>query len=229
MKMDSNEREIVYITRQIENNVEILLRNIVEEKNANEPRNFYIKGPYMMAEGANRNKRIYSLNEMRDEVVRYTNEMIKTGRAMGELNHPTTADVDLGRACHLVTELTQDGNVFYGKSKVLSTPTGLIVRSLINDGVKVGMSTRGLGQLVAENSGLNRVRDFRLVAVDCVADPSFSKAFVNGILESKQYVLNKDGSFEEKYDKFEKQINTLPRNNKDAYLREAIVSFIKSL
>lgn len=202
---------------------------IVEEKNANEPRNFYIKGPYMMAEGANRNKRIYSLNEMRDEVVRYTNEMIKTGRAMGELNHPTTADVDLGRACHLVTELTQDGNVFYGKSKVLSTPTGLIVRSLINDGVKVGMSTRGLGQLVAENSGLNRVRDFRLVAVDCVADPSFSKAFVNGILESKQYVLNKDGSFEEKYENFEKQINTLPRNNKDAYLREAIVSFIKSL
>lgn len=202
---------------------------IVEEKNANEPRNFYIKGPYMMAEGANRNKRIYSLNEMRDEVVRYTNEMIKTGRAMGELNHPSTADVDLGRACHLVTELTQDGNVFYGKSKVLSTPTGLIVRSLINDGVKVGMSTRGLGQLVAENSGLNRVRDFRLVAVDCVADPSFSKAFVNGILESKQYVLNKDGSFEEKYDNFEKQINTLPRNNKDAYLREAIVSFIKSL
>lgn len=202
---------------------------IVEEKNANEPRNFYIKGPYMMAEGANRNKRIYSLNEMRDEVVRYTNEMIKTGRAMGELNHPSTADVDLGRACHLVTELTQDGNVFYGKSKVLSTPTGLIVRSLINDGVKVGMSTRGLGQLVAENSGLNRVRDFRLVAVDCVADPSFSKAFVNGILESKQYVLNKDGSFEERYDKFENQINTLPRNNKDAYLREAIVNFIKSL
>ena len=202
---------------------------IVEEKNANEPRNFYIKGPYMMAEGANRNKRIYSLNEMRDEVVRYTNEMIKTERAMGELNHPTTADVDLGRACHLVTELTQDGNVFYGKSKVLSTPTGLIVRSLINDGVKVGMSTRGLGQLVAENSGLNRVRDFRLVAVDCVADPSFSKAFVNGILESKQYVLNKDGSFEERYDKFENQINTLPRNNKDAYLREAIVNFIKSL
>ena len=110
---------------------------IVEEKNANEPRNFYIKGPYMMAEGANRNKRIYNLDEMRSEATRYTEEMIKPGRAMGELNHPTTADVDLGRACHLVTELTQDGNVFYGKSKVLSTPSGLIVRSLINDGVKV--------------------------------------------------------------------------------------------
>jgi len=126
---------------------------IVEEKNSNETRNFYIKGPYMMAEGVNRNKRVYSLDEMKNEVSRYTTEMIKTGRAMGELNHPSTADVDLGRACHLVTELYQDGNVFYGKSKVLSTPTGLIVRSLINDGVKVGMSTRGLGQLVSENNG----------------------------------------------------------------------------
>lgn len=202
---------------------------IVEEKNANEPRNFYIKGPYMMAEGANRNKRIYSLHEMQTEVTRYTNEMIKTGRAMGELNHPTTADVDLGRACHLVTEFTQEGNVFYGKSKVLSTPTGLIVRSLINDGVKVGMSTRGLGQLVSESSGLNRVKDFRLVAVDCVADPSFSKAFVNGILESKQYVLTKDGSFEEMYDSFENSINTLPRNNKDAYLRKMVIDFINKL
>ena len=202
---------------------------IVEEKNANEPRNFYIKGPYMMAEGVNRNKRIYSLDEMRTEVSRYTTEMIKTGRAMGELNHPSTADVDLGRACHLVTEMSQDGSVFYGKSKVLSTPTGLIVRSLINDGVKVGMSTRGLGQLVSESNGNSRVKDFRLVAVDCVADPSFSKAFVNGILESKQYVLNKDGSFEERYNEFEKQLITLPSKNKDVYLRKAIVNFISKL
>lgn len=202
---------------------------IVEEKNSNETRNFYIKGPYMMAEGVNRNKRVYSLDEMKNEVNRYTTEMIKTGRAMGELNHPSTADVDLGRACHLVTELYQDGNVFYGKSKVLSTPTGLIVRSLINDGVKVGMSTRGLGQLVSESNGYNRVKDFRLVAVDCVADPSFSKAFVNGILESKQYVLNKDGSFEERYDNFENNIKTLPLKNKDEYLRKAIVEFISKL
>ena len=202
---------------------------IVEEKNANEPRNFYIKGPYMMAEGANRNKRIYSLHEMQTEVNRYTTEMIKTGRSMGELNHPTTADVDLGRACHLVTEFTQDGNIFYGKSKVLSTPTGLIVRSLISDGVKVGMSTRGLGQLVQESTGLNRVKDFRLVAIDCVADPSFSKAFVNGILESKQYVLTKDGSFEEIYDNFEDNISNLPRKNKDNYLRKLVIDFINKL
>jgi Prohead core protein serine protease len=202
---------------------------IVEEKNANQPRNYFIKGPFMMAEGANRNRRIYSLGEMKTEVDRYTREMIKEGRAMGELNHPTTADVDLTRACHIITELKQDGNVFYGKSKILSTPTGLIVRSLIEDGVKIGVSTRGLGQLVAESNGVNRVKDFRLVAVDVVADPSFDKAFVNGILESKQYVLEADGSFAELYDKFEKGISTLPNKNKDEYLRQTILSFINKL
>jgi len=202
---------------------------IVEEKNANQPRNYYIKGPFMMAEGTNRNRRIYSLNEMKTEVDRYTREMIKEGRAMGELNHPTTADVDLTRACHIITELKQDGNVFYGKSKILSTPTGLIVRSLIEDGVKIGVSTRGLGQLVAESNGVNRVKDFRLVAVDVVADPSFDKAFVNGILESKQYVLEADGSFAELYDRFEKGISKLPNKNKDEYLRQTILSFINKL
>jgi hypothetical protein len=202
---------------------------IVEEKNSSQPRNFFIKGPYMMAEGVNRNKRIYSLDEMRNEVKRYNDEMIKPGRAMGELNHPATADVDLERACHLVTEMTQDGNVFYGKSKVLSTPTGLIVRSLIDDGVRVGMSTRGLGQLVSESNGTSRVKEFRLVAVDCVADPSFGKAFVNGILESKQYVLAKDGSYEELYDSFQNKISILPKHNKDEYLKNAILSFINKL
>jgi Prohead core protein serine protease len=202
---------------------------IVEEKNANQPRNYFIKGPFMMAEGANRNRRIYSLGEMKTEVDRYTREMIKEGRAMGELNHPTTADVDLTRACHIITELKQDGNVFYGKSKILSTPTGLIVRSLIEDGVKIGVSTRGLGQLVAESNGVNRVKDFRLVAVDVVADPSFDKAFVNGILESKQYVLEADGSFAELYDKFEKGVSSLPNKNKDEYLRQTILSFINKL
>ena len=204
---------------------------IVEEGSSKDKQNFFIKGPYMMAEGVNRNKRVYPLEEMQREVKRYNNSMVKTGRAMGELNHPTTADVDLERACHLVTELSQDGNVFYGKSKVLSTPTGLIVRSLINDGVRVGMSSRALGQLIPESGqdGVNRVKDFKLVAIDCVADPSFPKAFVNGILESKQYVVNKYGQFEEMYDNFEKTLFTLPKKNTDDFLKENILKFIKSL
>jgi|TARA_R110000744_G_scaffold142182_2_gene253729 hypothetical protein len=204
---------------------------IVEEGNSKGSQNFFIKGPYMMAEDVNRNKRIYSLNEMQTEIKRYEETMVSTGRAMGELNHPTTADVDLERACHLVTEMTQDGNVFYGKSKVLSTPTGLIVRSLINDGVRVGMSSRALGQLIPESGqdGVSRVQDFKLVAIDCVADPSFPKAFVNGILESKQYVVNAYGQFEEAYDIFEKNISTMPLKNKDAFLRENIIKFLKTL
>jgi len=204
---------------------------IVEEGNSKDSKNFYIKGPYMMAEGVNRNKRIYPLEEMQKEVKRYESLMVKTGRAMGELNHPTTAEVDLERACHLVTEMSQDGNVFHGKSKVLSTPTGLIVRSLINDGVRVGMSSRALGQLIPEsgNDGVNRVKDFKLVAIDCVADPSFPKAFVNGILESKQYVVNKFGQFEEAYENFENTISNMPLKNKDEFLRTNMLKFIKEL
>jgi len=204
---------------------------IVEEGNSKGSQNFFIKGPYMMAEDVNRNKRIYPLQEMVTEVKRYQEAMVNTGRAMGELNHPTTADVDLERACHLVTEMTQDGNVFYGKSKVLSTPTGLIVRSLINDGVRVGMSSRALGQLIPESGqdGVSRVQDFKLVAIDCVADPSFPKAFVNGILESKQYVVNKYGQFEEAYDIFEKNIAKMPLKGKETFLKENIIKFLKTL
>lgn len=202
---------------------------VVEEKNINEPKAFYVTGPYMMAEGVNRNKRIYSLSEMVEEVRRYDAEMIKTGRAMGELNHPMTADVDLNRACHLVVGLRQEGNMFHGRSKILSTPSGLIVRSLIQDGVRVGMSTRGLGMLIPEGTDAHRVKNFRLAAIDCVADPSVPSAFVNGVLESKQFVLRADGSYEEIYDKFERSLKNLPRSDRDGYLRAQILDFIKSL
>ena len=200
---------------------------ILEQKDRNSPSNLYIKGPYMMAEGKNRNNRLYPLSEMVREVDRYKTEMIGTKRAMGELNHPTTADVNLERACHIVTEITQDGNIFHGKSKVLSTPCGLIVRSLINDGVKVGMSSRALGQLV-ESNGCNVVKEMRLVAIDCVADPSFPKAFVNGILESKQWVLADNGKFEEVYEKFERSISRMLKKDVDRFLKERILSFIKN-
>lgn len=201
---------------------------ILEEKDRNSPSTLYIKGPYMMAESVNRNNRVYPIHEMVREVERYKTEMITTARAMGELNHPTTADVDLERACHIVTEMSQDGNVFMGKSKVLTTPCGLIVRSLINDGVRVGMSSRALGQLV-ESNGKNVVKDLRLIAVDCVADPSFPKAFVNGILESKQWVLASDGRFEEHYDRFERDIATLPSKDSEGYLRKLMLEFINSI
>lgn len=202
---------------------------ILEEKNSKGPSTLYIKGPYMMAEGVNKNNRVYDLHEMAKEVSRYDNEMIKTNRAMGELNHPTTADVNLERACHMVTEMKQDGNVFYGKSKVLTTPMGMLVRSLVNDGVKVGMSSRALGKLTEQDNGVSRVTEMRLVAVDCVADPSFPKAFVNGILESKQFVVEADGHFAEIYSNFENAISRLPRKDVEGYLKEQIIGFFKKL
>ena len=201
---------------------------IEEETNKNSPSNLYIKGPYMMAEGVNRNNRLYPKEELVREVARYNEEMVVPGRAMGELNHPTSADVDLERACHMVTEITQDGNVFYGKSKVLTTPCGQIVRALINDGVKVGMSSRALGTL-EEGSTHNTVKNMKLVAIDCVADPSYPKAFVNGILESKQWVLADDGKYEELYDKFENSVSSLPKKDIDKFLTERILNFINNL
>jgi len=199
-----------------------------EETNLKGPNSLYIKGPYMMAEGVNKNGRKYPIDELRREVSRYNEEMVKTGRALGELNHPPTADVDLNNACHLVTELYEDNNVFMGKSKILSTAAGGVVRALINDGVKVGMSSRALGTL-EEGSSCSIVRNMNLVAIDCVADPSFPKAFVNGILESKQWVVSHSGKYEEAYDNFEDSLIDLPRKDVDDYLRMQIMEFISKI
>jgi hypothetical protein len=204
------------------------LKYLVEEQNRNSPSSMYIKGPFLLAAEANRNKRIYPLEEMVKEVTRYDKEMIKAKRSTGELNHPSSPEVNLERACHMVTDLTQNGNVFEGKSKVLSTPMGQIVRSLVMDGVKLGVSSRALGR-VDQKDGIGHVSDFRLVAIDVVADPSVPTAFVNGILESKQWVLKDNGQLEEFYEKFEKNISNLPLKNKDAYLREQFITFINQL
>lgn len=216
--------------RLISENPDIFERfEIVEEQdNLKKGNSLYVKGPFIGCNQVNKNKRLYHLDDTREEVNRYINEMVIPGRAMGELNHPSSADVNLERACHLVTDLYEEGDAFFGKAKVLSTPMGQILRSLINDGVKVGMSTRALGSL-QEESNHSVVRNMRLVAVDAVADPSFPKAFVNGILESKQWVVSEDGGFEEVYESFEKSIQTLPRKNMDNYLKDQILKFINSL
>ena len=203
---------------------------IVEEKNNQSESRLYIKGPYLMASDVNKNKRVYDLDNMVQEVTRYEKEMIKTARSMGELNHPTTAEVDLERACHIVTEMKQDGNIFYGKSKVLQTPCGTIVKQLVTDGVRVGMSSRALGKIDQDaDSEIGHVTEMKLVAIDCVADPSYSDAFVNGILESKQWILNRSGEFEEHFDRFEESLKTLPNRDVDEYFRNKFIEFIKNI
>lgn len=206
---------------------------VIEEKNSLSESVIYIKGPYAMAGSENKNGRVYCEKEMASEVKRYTEQMINTKRALGELNHPTTADVDLERACHMVVEMnasSDNPNVYIGKSKVLSTPTGMIVKSLIKDGCSVGMSTRSLGKLIQnEDTGVNRVQDMRLVAIDCVADPSFGEAFVNGILESKQYVLDNYGQYVEAYENFETGMTNLPRTDVETHIKNNVINFITAL
>lgn len=202
---------------------------VIEEGSNDKPSRVFIEGPYMVAQKVNKNNRYYAIEEMVQEVERYTQDMIQEQRAMGELNHPQTAEVDLERACHVVTELKRNGSEFIGKSKVLSTPCGKIVESLIRDGVKVGMSTRSLGKLVEESGGVSRVQDMKLVAIDCVADPSYSGAFVNGILESKQWICDREGRFCEHYEQFENKLSNLPNRDLESHIAESVKSFLKKL
>lgn len=207
---------------------------ILEEKNLKpgETPSLKIRGPYLMAEGVNRNGRRYKRKEMEEEVKRYTADMINQQRAMGELNHPTSADVDLERACHVVTSLEQDSsdkNIWIGESKVLSTPCGKIVQSLITDGVKVGVSSRSLGKLNPGHDGINQVVDMRLVAIDCVADPSYSDAFVDGILENKTWICDSSGKFHQVYDTLKEGLDNLPKKDVNDYISSQVVDFITKL
>lgn len=212
------------------------VKYLVEEKNRNTPSNMYIQGPFLMANEANKNKRIYPLEEMVKEVDRYRSEIISQNRAMGELNHPQTPDINLERVCHIVTELNQRDNIFEGKSKILhgeGMPLGNLVRGFVMQGVKLGVSSRSLGRLVAEKDGINKVADFKIVAIDVVADPSVPTAFVNGILESKQWILNEGGDFtpylDQTYKKFESSIASLPHKDKSLHLKEQVLMFINAL
>jgi len=206
------------------------LQYVVEEKNKNEPSTLFIQGPFLMSEQKNKNGRIYNLNEMVQEVNRYTSEMIQEKRSLGELNHPASVEVNPERACHLITELRQEGNVFFGKSKILSTPMGSLVRALIMDNVKLGISSRALGKLLPQGDA-HTVQGFHLICCDVVHDPSVSTAFVNGIMEAKNWILNTDGTIQEAYDIFENGIKTLPRKSdlKEAVLKEQILKFITTL
>jgi hypothetical protein len=201
---------------------------LIEEGNKDKPSTMYIAGTYMVAGEKNRNNRIYNIDEMAKEVDRYNNEFVKTNRALGELEHPQSATVNSERACHLITELRMDGNICRGKSKVLSTPLGEVLKCLIRDGVKVGVSSRALGEL-EDKGGVNHVKNMKLITVDVVADPSAPGAFVDGILESKAFILRGNGLYEEVYGTLEGKLKSLPKKDVDLYLREQIIQFINSI
>ncbi len=142
----------------------------------------------MQSDVKNQNGRVYPFGVLQREVKNYNNKFVKEGRALGELGHPMGPTINLDRVSHLITELYEDGKNFIGKAKIMDTPNGKIVKNLLESGVRLGVSSRGLGTVKANKSGVNEVqKDFTLSTVDIVADPSAPAAFVNGIMEGKEF------------------------------------------
>ena len=171
----------------------------------------YIKGPFLQTETVNRNQRVYRLPVMQKEVKRYTESYIRKGRALGELGHPEGPTVNLDRVSHKIVSLEQKGNNFIGKAQILSTPMGKIAESLLKEGVTLGVSSRGIGSIAQNKEGFMEVgEDFQLAtAADIVADPSAPDAFVNGIMEGKEWVWEGGTLREQFVDETKKRINTL--------------------
>lgn len=208
------------------------LDTLIVEKNSNEDQKIFITGPFMMAEKKNQNGRIYKLDEMVKEVNRYTSDMIRTRRAIGEMNHPQSIEVNPVNACHLITELKQQGNYFVGKSQVLNTPMGKLLQSLIKDSVQMGISTRGLGN-VAESSDTKHVSNFHLICLDVVHQPSVKDAMLESVMENREWAIGNDGRIFEcignAYEQLDKAVTELPKHDKDNFLRESLLKFIQTM
>ena len=191
---------------------------LTEEKNGK--KHFYIQGPFLQGDVKNRNGRIYESNILAKEVGRYNDQYISKNRAMGELGHPDGPTVNLDRVSHKITSLKQEGSNFIGKAKILETPMGRIAGALLNDGVTLGVSSRGMGSLINKN-GVNYVgEDFMLAtAADIVADPSAPDAFVQGIMEGKEWVWDNGLLIEQDVARVKETIDKAPA----AQLNEAVL------
>ena len=154
-------------------------------------KNYKIKGIFLQADIKNRNGRVYPMEILEKEVTKYNKNFIKENRAFGELGHPEGPTVNLERVSHMITELHPDGKNFIGEAKIMDTPMGKIVKNLMDEGAKLGVSSRGMGSLDSKN-GANYVKDdfYLATAADIVADPSAPNAFVEGIMEGKEWVWN---------------------------------------
>lgn len=161
---------------------------VLTESTENGKKNYFIEGIFMQGDLQNRNGRIYPSAILEKEMKRYDDSFIKTKRALGELGHPNGPQINGDRVSHLITEMKRDGSNFIGKAKILGTPMGEIVKTFIDEGVKVGVSTRGLGSVKPAKNGIMEVQDdFHLATVDIVTDPSGPNCFVNGIMENTEY------------------------------------------
>jgi hypothetical protein len=202
------------ITEQIDSDIQV-----ITEAKQNGSKDFFIEGIFMMADSKNRNGRVYESKILKPAVEKYIQEQVKQGRAVGELNHPDGPTINLDKVSHLITDLRFEGNNVIGKAKILNTPMGQIVKGLLEGGVKLGVSSRGMGSL-EERNGQNYVKDdFHLATVDIVQDPSAPAAFVNGIMEGVDWIVE-NGIFKpQEIEKIETEIKRTPK----AQLAEAQV------
>jgi hypothetical protein len=203
--------------------------NFLTEMN-NGKKEHYITGIFMQAEQKNKNGRVYPMNILRNEVDRYNKEYISKNRAFGELGHPENPTINLDRVSHMITSLSPDGTNFIGKAKVLDTPNGKIVKSLLDGGANLGVSTRGVGSLKPQG-GFQLVQDdFHLAtAADIVADPSAPDAWVSGIMESTEWVLTNAGWKPMQYEKARKMIKEATKSEIEDVALKLWTNYISKL
>ena len=203
--------------------------NLVTEE-VNGEKQYHIDGIFMQAEQKNRNGRVYPSKVLMNEVKKYNNDYVRSKRAMGELGHPDGPQLNLERVSHLIKELRIDGNDVYGKAKILDTPYGKIVKNLISEGVKIGVSSRGMGSLKQNSSGVNEVQDdFSLSAGDIVADPSAPDAFVEGIMEGKEWVWENGILTARRIESYKKHIKSATKTNLEEAKLYAFADFLSNL
>ena len=201
------------------------------EATENGKKKLFIEGTFLVGEQVNKNNRMYKMDTLRREVERYTEEFINTNRALGELGHPDTPSINLERVSHKIVSLREDGNSFYGKALILETPYGQIVKNFIDNDIQVGVSSRALGSLMQTKEGYNLVQDdLRLAtAADIVADPSAPGAFVNGIMENKEWMMI-DGKFiEADHDRFKKTIQRASKSQLEETALKLFENYLRKL
>ena len=211
------------ITEQIED-VKIVTEGKGDDKK------LYIEGVFLQAELKNRNGRIYPFKVLEDEVERYNEEYVKAKRALGELGHPDGPTVNLDRVSHRITSLKAEGNNFIGKAQILDTPMGKIAKSLLGEGVQLGVSSRGMGSIDRQEDANYVMDDFMLAtAADIVADPSAPDAFVNGIMEGKEWVWNNGILKETKVAKYHRHMSEATRKNLEERTLQVFEDFLSGL
>jgi hypothetical protein len=213
------------ITEILDHNIEF----VTEEKDGG-GKDFYIEGVFMQANKKNRNGRVYPTSVLEREVERYTKEYVEQNRAFGELGHPSGPTINLERVSHMIKELKKEGDNFMGKAKIMDSPYGTIVKNLINEGAKLGVSSRGMGTL-KEKNGANEVQnDFYLAtAADIVADPSAPDAFVEGIMEGVEWIFEGGRWVESFVEQAQHEIKNVSKSDLEAAKLRIFEDFLKKL